>query len=108
MKNRKTPEVCPVCGEDVPPKAKSCPECGACHESGWNEDGDQSGAITEHGYIHEEKFDYERWRAREEGREPGPRTGLKPFWRWVALGLLLAVFWYFWEWIYKIGSTPWF
>ena len=30
-----TPAVCPVCGEDVPPRALACPECGADHRSGW-------------------------------------------------------------------------
>ncbi len=34
----KPPEVCPVCGEDVPPKALACLECGADHNSGWRED----------------------------------------------------------------------
>ena len=29
---------CPVCGEDVPDKAKACPHCGACDKSGWNEE----------------------------------------------------------------------
>ncbi len=29
---------CPVCGADVPRRAKSCPECGACEKSGWSED----------------------------------------------------------------------
>jgi hypothetical protein len=29
---------CPVCGADVPRKAKACPECGACDKSGWSED----------------------------------------------------------------------
>jgi hypothetical protein len=106
MKNRKTPEVCPVCGEDVPPKAKACPSCGACHESGWKDEGDDDGAagITEHGYEDEEKFDYDRWRAREEGRER-PRGGIHPIWKWVALILLIALFWGFWKWIYQVGTT---
>ena len=30
--------ICPVCGEEVPRKAKSCPECGACEKSGWGAD----------------------------------------------------------------------
>ena len=30
--------TCQVCGADVPRKAKSCPECGACEKSGWSED----------------------------------------------------------------------
>lgn len=34
----KSPAVCPVCGEDVPPRAKACPECGADERSGWKED----------------------------------------------------------------------
>lgn len=34
----KPPAVCPVCHEDVPPKAKACPECGADERSGWKED----------------------------------------------------------------------
>lgn len=29
---------CPVCGVDVPRKAKSCPNCGACEKSGWSQD----------------------------------------------------------------------
>ena len=32
------PEICPVCGEDVPPKARACPGCGADERAGWNED----------------------------------------------------------------------
>ena len=34
----KTPEECPVCGEDVPRGALACPECGADERSGWRED----------------------------------------------------------------------
>lgn len=29
--------VCPNCGEPVPAKAKSCPECGSDENTGWNE-----------------------------------------------------------------------
>jgi hypothetical protein len=32
------PEVCPVCGEEVPRAARSCPSCGADERTGWNED----------------------------------------------------------------------
>lgn len=38
FRDPKPPEVCPVCGEDVPPKALACPECGADYNSGWRED----------------------------------------------------------------------
>lgn len=37
MKSR-SPEVCPVCGEDVPPNSSACPECGADERAGWNEE----------------------------------------------------------------------
>src|SRR3954463_1087673 len=37
---RQAPEVCPVCGEEVPRNALACPECGADHNSGWREDAD--------------------------------------------------------------------
>jgi hypothetical protein len=30
--------TCPVCGADVPRRAKACPECGACEKSGWSEE----------------------------------------------------------------------
>lgn len=30
--------TCPVCGAEVPRRAKSCPDCGACERSGWSED----------------------------------------------------------------------
>lgn len=29
---------CPVCGAEVPAKARACPECGADERTGWNED----------------------------------------------------------------------
>jgi|GEM_PF-275470 len=107
MKDRPTPEVCPVCGEDVPPKAKACPNCGACHESGWGDPDVGAGGIPEHGYEDEEKFDYDRWRAREEGRER-PRDGVRPLWKWVALFLLVFLFWALWKWIYRFGTAQWF
>ena len=37
MKAR-SPAVCPVCGEDVPPNSPACPECGSDERTGWNDD----------------------------------------------------------------------
>ena len=28
---------CPVCGGDVPPKAKACPHCGSDENTGWSD-----------------------------------------------------------------------
>jgi len=33
-----TPEVCPVCGAEVPRGAYACSACGADERSGWNEE----------------------------------------------------------------------
>lgn len=87
---RRTPEICPVCGESVPPRAQACPECGADHNSGWKEDADLTGELG----IDEEEFDYDDFVKREfEGREPG--GGLKPIW-WITGIVLLAggLIWY--------------
>lgn len=32
------PGSCPVCGEDVPPRAAACPGCGADERAGWNDE----------------------------------------------------------------------
>lgn len=83
MANRKpisgsAPEVCPVCGEDVPRSALACPECGADDRSGWREDElayDGTGSS-------ENDFDYDRFVEEEFGSPVKPR-GLSTFW-WVA------------------------
>lgn len=40
LPKRKTPGPgeCPCCGADVPPRALSCPECGADERTGWGGD----------------------------------------------------------------------
>jgi hypothetical protein len=92
MKDRPPPEVCPVCGEDVPRKAKACPGCGSCHESGWNEEESiyDGTDITEHGYEDDEKFDYDEWRTRESGRAGRPGD-LRPLWKLVVVVLVVAL-----------------
>ena len=94
MKQKRTPEVCPVCDEDVPRNAKACPKCGACHESGWKEEADDEGDDE----IDYDALDlpdeaYEGDEEREEARRrQGERQAIRPFWRWVALlVLVLAV-----------------
>jgi predicted amidophosphoribosyltransferase len=66
----KTPNVCPVCGEDVPHGALACPECGADHNSGWREDADVYGAVD----LPDEQFNYEKF-AREEFGSPFKPVG---------------------------------
>lgn len=81
-KNLRPPEVCPVCGEDVPPRALACPECGADHETGWREDAEYAHVIEE------DEFDYDEFMEREFGKSPKPQ-GLSVFW-WI-IGIILAI-----------------
>jgi hypothetical protein len=81
-----TPEVCPVCGEDVPRGALACPECGADHESGWRE-----GAEIHDGLNlpdDEEEFDYDEFLQKEFGSSPKPE-GVKTVWWVTAIVLIL-------------------
>ena len=90
MANKKpkpqTPEVCPVCGEDVPRGALACPECGADHESGWREGAEAYDglALSEP----EEEFDYDEFLEKEFGASPKPQ-GVKALWWITALVLVL-------------------
>ncbi len=38
MNSFRPPSECPICGADVPPQARACPECGADERTGWNEE----------------------------------------------------------------------
>ncbi len=77
---------CPVCGEDVPIKAKACPHCGACEKSGWNEDADASGGLD----LPDEDFDYDKFVEQEFG-EPKKRKGKDLFW-WIVGVVMLVLF----------------
>jgi hypothetical protein len=79
------PDICPVCGEDVPRGAAACPECGADHNSGWREDADSYGAAG----LPDEEFDYKEFVRREFGASAKPAT-IKTFW-WVTALLVIAV-----------------
>lgn len=83
----KTPEVCPVCGEEVPRGALACPECGADHESGWREDADVDDALDLAG--DEEEFDYDAYLQKEFGASPKPE-GIKPIW-WITAIVLIVL-----------------
>lgn len=82
----RTPEVCPVCGEDVPPRALACPECGADHNSGWREGALDPGGLG----LPDEEFDYEDFAKREFGSGRSG-SGSHPVWWITAVVLLLAL-----------------
>jgi hypothetical protein len=98
---RRTPEVCPVCGENVPRGAEACPECGACHESGWKEDAHIYDGVD---FLEEGETDDSgrvRW-----SREDGPR--MHPFWRLVAIIVVVALSIGLLRWLWGVGSARWF
>mgnify|MGYP003577692991 CR=1 FL=1 len=83
-----TPEVCPNCGEDVPPKARACPHCGSDEHTGWSDraDADRLG-------LPSEDFDYdafikEEFKTEKPSRQP---KGIGVFWWIVGIGVLLAL-----------------
>lgn len=83
-----TPDICPNCGEVVPPKAKACPECGSDEKTGWSDDAraDQLGIPTEN-------FDYNEYIRREfeEEKQQGNR---KTLWIITAAVLVLLFVWF--------------
>jgi uncharacterized membrane protein YvbJ len=80
------PDVCPVCGEEVPRGALACTECGADHNSGWREDADAYDAVD----LPDEDFNYDRFVREEFGSAPQP-AGVKTF-LWIAAIVLIVVF----------------
>ena len=84
MDSLPVPFSCPVCGEEVPPNAKACPECGACGKSGWN-----SRPHTDGLDLPDDEFNYDKFLQDEFGRASRPR-GRQQFWWWIALLVLIA------------------
>ena len=80
------PDVCPVCGEEVPSRALACPECGADHNSGWRRDADAYDAVD----LPDEDFNYDQFIREKFGQTPKP-PGIKTFW-WIAAIVLIIVF----------------
>ena len=79
------PEICPVCGEDVPRRSLACPVCGADHNSGWRIDADAGDALD----LPEDNFDYDEFVRREFGSSAKP-SGIKTIW-WITAIILLAL-----------------
>ena len=84
-----SPDICPVCGEVVPPKAKACPECGSDEQTGWSDAG-----RAESLGIPSDDFDYDDYVKREfDGEKPKRKFGA--VWIITAILLLLLLVWGF-------------
>jgi ribosomal protein L40E len=82
----RTPEYCPSCGAEVPPRARACPECGADEHTGWSER-----AQAQRLDLPDEEFDYAEYVGREFGGRPLRRRGPQRLW-WVVACLVLLAF----------------
>lgn len=80
------PEICPVCGETVPPRAKACPGCGADERSGWDEEAARHGGFD----LPDENFDREKFLEEEFG-QARRKSGKDWLWLSVAIGLLVLL-----------------
>lgn len=86
-----TPRICPVCGDDVPPGALACPECGADHNSGWREGAESYDGVD----LPDQEFNYDEFVREEFGSGVKP-TGIKTLWWITAIVLIiasLAIYW---------------
>jgi hypothetical protein len=86
----RTPEVCPVCGENVPRDALACPQCGADHNSGWRADVDTYDGVD----LPTHDFNYDEFVQQEFGSQAKP-AGLKTIWWIVGIALIVALVLYF-------------
>lgn len=85
----RTPEICPICGEGVPPRALACPECGADHRSGWKDDADANLDLPG------KDFDYDDF-VKEEFGIGGKASQIPRIWWVTAVVVLVAlIFWFF-------------
>jgi hypothetical protein len=80
------PAVCPNCGAEVPPRARACPECGSCEETGWSASASTSGLG-----LPDEEFDYESFVEEEFGAKTVKPRGVAWFWWVVGLVVLVVV-----------------
>jgi len=79
-----TPETCPNCGADLPPRAKACPECGSDEKTGWSEAARYAGLD-----LPDEEFDHADFVQREFGESPLKPRGIH--WLWWGVAVLLVI-----------------
>ena len=86
-----TPPFCPVCGSRVPPDARSCPECGACEDTGWSEAAKYENLGIPSEYIEYEGEDLERATRKEESL--AKNRGVGGLWWWTVILFIAYLVW---------------
>jgi uncharacterized membrane protein YvbJ len=77
------PDICPVCGAEVPRHARVCPGCGSDATTGWSEEA-QSQSLD----LPDDDFDYDQFVRKEfEGKEPQRNVR----WLWWSTAILLLI-----------------
>ncbi|MBM3831748.1 MAG: zinc-ribbon domain-containing protein [Verrucomicrobia bacterium] len=84
------PFECPNCGADVPAKAKACPECGSCEETGWSENAAADGLD-----LPNDSFNYDEYVQKEFKPNRFFFRGRRIIWCIVAVVLVLALLGFF-------------
>ncbi len=79
------PDTCAVCGADIPPNARACPDCGADERTGWREDSIYDGLDLPDDAWNDESSHTDRPQPAR-----NPETGLAWYWTAVALALVIA------------------
>jgi hypothetical protein len=85
---RTAPSECPVCGADVPPRAKACPACGADERTGWNEDATRYDGLDLPEHVFRDGDSDED--SPDRSRNPSRINGIPVAW-WLLAVLLLAM-----------------
>jgi len=85
-----TPEVCPNCGAEIPPRAKVCPECGSDEQTGWSEE-THAGNLG----LPDEEFNYDKFVREEFGAARVKPHGMSWFW-WVVALFVVALLVFLW------------
>ena len=88
---------CPVCGENVPAKAKACPHCGACDKTGWKEGATDLDGLD----LPDDSFDYDKFTEEEFGT-PRKKTGWERLvWITALVLLILTVLLTGYNWLFN-------
>ncbi len=88
-----------MCGADVPERARACPDCGADHQTGWNEEATAGDGLD----LPDQDFDYDAYIKREFGAAPKPAP-VKQIWI-VALVVAVVFIGLLWLWRWMNGHA---
>ena len=88
MPHRPPPTDCAICGAEIPPNARSCPECGADDRTGWREQDPTDGLDLPDQESTAEA--YARFLRAQNGYH-GRRGAQRLFWLAIAIALAVAL-----------------